>query len=278
MSGTLKRLSAFTTDPRGGNPAGVWIGDRLPSPEEMQQIATEVGFSETAFVVPSTGSERTIRYYSPETEVSFCGHATIATGVVLGEQGGDGTYQLSTTVGVVPVSVGTHKGHREASLTSVDPSYSAAPESLVAEVLSTLGWQHDELDDDISPAKAYAGAWHLVLAAADKSRLDALSYDFETLKALMIREEITTLQLVWRESTGIFHARNPFPVGGVVEDPATGAAAAALGGYLREAKLITTPATFSIRQGEIMGRPSRIKVEVPVVGGIVVKGNAVRIS
>ncbi|MEL6555127.1 MAG: PhzF family phenazine biosynthesis isomerase [Cyanobacteria bacterium J06621_11] len=278
MSGTLERLSAFTTDPRGGNPAGVWIGDRLPSPEEMQQIATEVGFSETAFVVPSTGSERTIRYYSPETEVSFCGHATIATGVVLGEQGGDGTYQLSTTVGVVSVSVGTHKGHREASLISVDPSYSAAPESLVTEVLSTLGWQRDELDDDISPAKAYAGAWHLVLATADKSRLDALSYDFEMLKALMIREEITTLQLVWRESTGIFHARNPFPVGGVVEDPATGAAAAALGGYLREAKLITTPATFSIRQGEIMGRPSRIKVEVPVVGGIVVKGNAVRIS
>ncbi|MEM9088808.1 MAG: PhzF family phenazine biosynthesis protein [Cyanobacteria bacterium P01_F01_bin.53] len=278
MSETLERLSAFTTDPMGGNPAGVWIGDKLPSPEEMQKIAAEVGFSETAFVAPSTGSDRTIRYYSPETEVSFCGHATIATGVALGEKGGDGTYQLSTTVGILPVSVGTREGNREASLTSVDPSYSAAPESLVTEALAALGWQRDELDDAIPPAKAYAGAWHLVLATADKSRLDDLNYDFEALKALMIKENITTLQLVWRERTDMFHARNPFPVGGVVEDPATGAAAAALGGYLREAKLITIPTTFLIRQGEVMGRPSKIRVEVPVTGGIVVTGNAVRIS
>ena len=76
-SGILYRLSAFTTTPDGGNPAGVWIGDALPEPDTMQRIAAEVGFSETAFVAPIVGSDRTIRYYSPEAEVSFCGHATI---------------------------------------------------------------------------------------------------------------------------------------------------------------------------------------------------------
>lgn len=71
-----------------------------------------------------------------------------------------------------------------------------------------------------------------------------------------------------------FHSRNPFPVGGVIEDPATGAAAAALGGYLREAKLITVPITILIRQGEAMGRPSRLTVEIPATGGFVVTGTA----
>jgi len=94
----------------------------------------------------------------------------------------------------------------------------------------------------------------------------------------MLREELTTLQLVWCESANVFHSRNPFPVGGVVEDPATGAAAAALGGYLREAELVAMPATIFIRQGEAMGRPSRLTVEIPATGGIVVTGTAIPIE
>lgn len=274
---SLYRYSAFTRRPEGGNPAGVWIGDTLPAPDVMQQIAAEVGFSETAFVVPASGYERTVRYYSPEMEVSFCGHATIATGVVLGEREGDGTYRLATAVGEVPLTVRTRDGVREASLTSVAPKYTAAPETLVSEALSTLGWEPGQLDAAIPPARAYAGAWHLVLAAAGASRLAKLDYDFDRLKDLMRRDGLTTLQLVWRERADVFHARNPFPVGGVVEDPATGAAAAALGGYLREAGLVVAPMTILIRQGEAMGRPSRLEVEIPATGGIIVSGTAVPI-
>ena len=277
-SGTLYRLAAFTDNPEGGNPAGVWIGETLPPVVEMQRIAAEVGYSETAFVTPVRGRNRTIRYYSPEREVPFCGHATIATGVVLGEIEGDGTYRLATAVGEVPVTVQTQGGVREASLTSVEPQHESASVELVNEALSALGWQTSDLNGSIPPARAYAGAWHLVLAVNDRQRLAGLKYDFERLKALMLREEFTTLQLIWRESAKLYHSRNPFPVGGVVEDPATGAAAAALGGYLREAKLIVAPATLIIRQGEAMGRPSRLTVEIPATGGIVVKGTAVPIE
>ncbi len=276
-SGILYRLSAFTTTPDGGNPAGVWIGNNLPDPETMQRIASEVGFSETAFVAPIHGLERTVRYYSPEAEVSFCGHATIAIGVVLGENNGNGTYQLATSVGIVPVNVCQRDGIYEASLTSVEPTYTSAPNTLVSEVLSALGWQKNDLDDSIPPARAYAGIWHLVLAVKEAQRLAELNYDFDTLKALMLRDGLTTLQLLWRESATVFHSRNPFPVGGIVEDPATGAAAAALGGYLRSAKLITVPTTILIRQGEAMGRPSQLMVTIPVSGGIIVTGKAIRI-
>jgi PhzF family phenazine biosynthesis protein len=160
----------------------------------------------------------------------------------------------------------------------VAPKHTGASDVLVNEVLSALGWQSSDVDVSIPPARAYAGAWHLVLAINDPHRLARLNYDFETLKALMLREGLTTLQLVWRESPDVFHSRNPFPVGGVVEDPATGAAAAALGGYLRDAGLIAVPATIFIRQGEAMGRPSRLTVEIPAAGGIVVRGTAVPIE
>ena len=274
---SLHLFSAFTTDPQGGNPAGVWIGDMLPAPETMQRIAAEVGFSETAFVAPSTGFDRTIRYYSPEVEVPFCGHATIATGVALGELSGEGTYTLTTTVGEVPVTVSSKDGQRQASLTSVKPSHTPASEALVSKALSALGWQPDQLDLSIPPARAYAGAWHLILAVAQADRLANLDYDFEQLKALMLQDGLLTLQLIWRESFEVFHSRNPFPVGGVVEDPATGAAAAALGGYLRDTELISVPSTIVIHQGETMGRPSRLGVDIPASGGIVVSGTAVRI-
>lgn len=273
--GSLRRLAAFTTTPEGGNPAGVWIGDALPDPETMQRIAAEVGFSETAFVAPEVGFDRTVRYYSPEAEVSFCGHATIATGVALGETSGDGTYRLATTVGEVAVTVRTREGHREASLTSVEPAHTLAAAALVDEVLAALRWRRDDLDPDLPPARAYAGAWHLVLAAARAERLANLAYDFGALKDVMLKDGLTTIQLVWRESELLFHARNPFPVGGVVEDPATGAAAAALGGYLRAAKLVPVPSTVLIRQGDAMGRPSRLVVDIPASGGIVVSGAAV---
>ncbi len=157
---SLFRYSAFTRQPDGGNPAGVWIGDQLPAPEVMQQIAAEVGFSETAFVAPARGFDRTVRYYSPEMEVSFCGHATIAAGVVLGENEGQGTYRLATAVGEVPVSVRKRDDAWEASLTSVAPDYAPAPEAFVSEALAALGWYAGDLDGSLPPARAYAGAWH----------------------------------------------------------------------------------------------------------------------
>ena len=274
-NGQLHRYAAFTSNPAGGNPAGVWVGDELPAPDEMQRIAAEVGYSETAFVAPATGRARTVRYFSPEMEVPFCGHATIATGVALAATDGVGVFTLDTRAGRIPVTVSENEGRVEASLVSVDTGHEAASAALIAEVTALLGWRADDIDPAIPPGKAFAGAWHLVLAASSRDRLASLDYDFDAMKALMTREGLVTLQLVWREDAALFHSRNPFPVGGVFEDPATGAAAAALGGYLRDASLIDAPAAITIRQGEAMGQLSMLHVEIPERGGIVVKGTAV---
>jgi PhzF family phenazine biosynthesis protein len=275
MDGSLYRYAAFSTVPTGGNPAGIWIGDVLPPDPEMQRIAAEVAYPETIFVSPATGFARQVRYFSPVKEVDFCGHATIATGVLFGQQHGAGEYRFTTNVGVVPVSVRELEGRWVAALTSVMPKHEKASALLMRAALAALEWCEDELDPAIPPARIFAGNWHLLIAVRTAGRLAELDYDYDRLKELMLADGLATLQLVWREKPDLFHARDPFPVGGVVEDPATGSGAAALGGYLRDAKLVKAPAHIVIRQGEAMGRPSRLEVEIPSTGGIVVSGNAV---
>ena len=74
------RYTAFSATPDGGNPAGVVLGAGGLTAEQMLATAAEVGFSETAFLVPR-GDRFDVRYFSPRAEVSFCGHATIASAV-----------------------------------------------------------------------------------------------------------------------------------------------------------------------------------------------------
>jgi PhzF family phenazine biosynthesis protein len=278
MSGQLYRYAAFTTTPSGGNPAGIWVGDKLPPDREMQRIAAEVGYPETAFLEPASGRERRVRYFSPAKEIDFCGHATVATGVLFGEQQGEGEYRFHTKVGVVPVSVKKRDGRWQAALTSVEPHHEEAPAELLHELLAALEWREEELDPAIPPARIFAGNWHVVIAARTPERLADLDYDYERLKSVMTGDGLTTIQLVWREKPDLFHARDPFPVGGIVEDPATGSGAAALGGYLRDAKLMEAPASIVILQGETLGRPSRLEVTIPRSGGIVVAGTAAPID
>lgn len=274
----LRRLAAFTDQPGGGNPAGVWLGTALPSPAEMLAIAARIGYSETAFLAPEGDGAYTVRYYSPKVEISFCGHATVAAGVLLGTLHGPGRYVFRTAIGQVPVEVSRVGDRYHAALTSVDPRHVEVPSELLTGVLNTLHWRPDQLDPAIPAILAWAGAWHLILAVTERATLDALAYDFDALEALMNGAELTTVQLVWRQDAVTFHSRNPFPIGGVVEDPATGAAAAALGGYLRDAKLLAAPAALVIHQGVVMGRPSRIDVRIPREGGITVAGTAVALE
>ncbi|MDJ0938846.1 MAG: PhzF family phenazine biosynthesis protein [Woeseiaceae bacterium] len=269
----LYKLAAFAETEGGGNPAGVWIGDALPDDAEMQRIAAEVGFSETAFIAPASGARRTVRYFSPEVEVPFCGHATIATGAVLGRRDGAGRYELDTLVGIVPINVREQDGDFVASLTSVEPRQRSIDDALINDILATLGWSREQLDDSIPVMAVFAGAWHIVIALRERETLAALDYGFDALKQLLQAGDFVTLQLIWRENESLYHSRNPFPVGGVVEDPATGAAAAALAGYLRAARLVDIPTSIVVRQGEDMGRPSVLHVDIPESGGIVVSGS-----
>ncbi|MGY4978006.1 PhzF family phenazine biosynthesis protein [Streptomyces sp. 900105755] len=271
----ILRYTAFSSSPEGGNPAGVVLDATGLDDAAMLAIAAELGYSESAFLTAppaglgsggkagagaGAGRAYTIRYFSPKAEVPFCGHATIATAVALAERIGPGELVFATRAGTVPVAVTAEGGTVRATLTSVEPHTEEIAGADLAEALAALDWPAADLDPAFPPRIAFAGARHLVLAAATRARLADLAYDFARLEALMHRLDLTTVQLVWRESAGVFHVRDPFPVGGVVEDPATGAAAAAFGAYARELGLVPEDAVLTLHQGEDLGRPGELTV------------------
>src|SRR5262249_47055768 len=141
----ILKISAFTDGNTGGNPAGVWIGDKFPSDLEMQRIAAEIGFSETAFACPTSTGWR-VRFFSPESEVPFCGHATIALGAALARKHGDGTFPLTLNQAQITV-----EGHRSGEIITASlqspPTYSkAAPSQLVSDAMNLFGYTQNDLD------------------------------------------------------------------------------------------------------------------------------------
>ncbi|MEU6782135.1 PhzF family phenazine biosynthesis isomerase [Nonomuraea angiospora] len=275
----VMRYAAFTTTPAGGNPAGVVLDARELSDAEMLAIAAELGYSETAFLHPTDERQYRIQYFSPLAEVAFCGHATIAASVALGERIGPGIVDLATQAGPVPVEIAADStGGITATLTSPPTSTRQASEQEVRAALAALGWSADDLDPEYPPHVAYAGNHHLVLAAASRRRLADLDYDFDALGKHMADRGWTTVHLFWPESPTVCHARNPFPPGGVVEDPATGAAAAAFTGYLRTLGRLKDDAILTIHQGVDMGRPSLLTcTTIPDDSRVKVSGTAVPI-
>ena len=275
----ILRYAAFTDRADGGNRAGVVLDAGDIGQREMQEIARTVGYSETAFLVPTAARTFSVRYFSPEREVPFCGHATIASAVALAERLGAGPLILNTVPGVITVDTVAHDGGFTATLTSVAPHLEEVPATVVDRVLDALRWDRRDLNPELPVRISYAGARHLILAAGTRERLADLDYDFPGLKREMEGLDLITVNLVWRQDETTFHARNPFPVGGVIEDAATGAAAAALGGYLRELALVTVPSRISVHQGADMGRPSLLLIDLePETPGIKVTGQAVRLE
>lgn len=272
------RYAAFTADPATGNPAGIVLDATGMADSERQAIAAAVGYSETAFAEPLGDGEFALRYFSPAREVPFCGHATLATAVALAALHGAGRITFHTPVGEVVVTTTDGEGGVLARIDApTGHSRPAAPEQL-ERLLAALRWSRDDLDESLPPHVANAGNDHFVLAAGTRERLAALAYDFDTLLRLMQDEDWITIQLVWMQAPDRYHSRNPFPVGGVVEDPATGAAAAAFGYYLHALGKVPASRTITIIQGGDMGRRSVIEVDVDEGPRVAVRGTAVRID
>ncbi len=274
----VQRWAAFTYGDQGGNPAGVVLYDELPAPQRMQAIAAEIGYSETVFAAPIAEGYR-VRYFAPEAEIPFCGHATIALGAALAALGGNGVFRLELNEGHVSVEGRREPNGLSASLVSPPTRNSLVPTHLLEAALALFNLTAATLDPQLPPAIIEAGARHLLLALNDRATLAAMRYDMRAGAELMRRWGFATICLVYAESLDRFHSRNPFAAGGVYEDPATGAAAAALAGYL-QALGIEESKNIEIVQGEDMGVPCLLYATAPAFpgGGARVHGTVRRIE
>jgi len=266
------RISSFSQGALGGNPAGVVIAAALPTSEDMQKIAADLGYSETAFAAQQEDGWK-VRYYAPVGEVAFCGHATIALGAALGAQAGPGRFDLSLRDGWISVEAAERAGRWHAALQSPETWSRPMADDLRAELLDLFGLTEGDLDLALPPTLAFAGVKHGILMLKDRAKLAAMSYPFEAMRELMAQHDLVTVSLLYVQGPRNLVSRNAFASGGVVEDPATGAAAAALGGALVDQDWdgLAAGGAFTIAQGEDMGMPSALTVEVTGKPGASVK-------
>ena len=293
LAAHVLRYAAFAASASGGNPAGIVMDATGLDDSTMQRLAAEVGYAETAFVVASNvgGDPRRsrVRYFSPQAEVPFCGHATVATAVVMAERSGPGQYTFDTAVGEVVLNTEQTNDGILAAFTSVDPKVRELEAATLQTLLQLLDLTEADLDDRYPVRVAYAGNWHPILVLRELETFDRFRFEPSAMRTLMDAQGWKgTVTVLHALSPTEFEARNLFPVGAITEDPATGSAAASLGGYLRDLGLVefgqvesgqsAAPARVIVHQGRHVNRPSLLTIDIPPVGGIVVSGTAVPIE
>ncbi|HAU69512.1 MAG TPA: PhzF family phenazine biosynthesis protein [Gammaproteobacteria bacterium] len=255
------KVSAFSDGDSGGNPAGIELTTKMPASSEMQQIAADVGFSETAFAEQQDNiSHWRGRYFSPESEVPFCGHATIALGSVLASVHGEGNYTLTLNDTTISVEGKKENGVFKAALQSPETHYELISDAEVNSTLALFNYESTQVSDRIAPARIHGGADHYVIVLKSVSDLSSMTYTLGKGRDFMKERGIVTVMFAVAENDHLFHVRNAFASGGVPEDPATGAAAAAFSAYLRDSGWPSNGA-IDIVQGEDMGSRSLITAE-----------------
>jgi PhzF family phenazine biosynthesis protein len=258
-------VDAFTTEPTTGNPAGVVPEAAGLADDQMQAVASELGASETAFVLPSDEADRRLRYFTPETEVDLCGHATVAAFASLYERAvvAAGTYTVETGVGVLDVEI-TEDG--TVWLTQSEPEISPADVSL-ASVADALGLDVAALSEvgaDLPISRASTGFPFLVVPVSYFEQLSAVEPDLAAIEALCTETDTQglyafTFDALDAEST--LHGRAFAPLAGIDEDPVTGTASGAVGTYLRHHGALDAPDPLVFEQGHFRDRPGRVLVD-----------------
>jgi len=133
-------------------------------------------------------------------------------------------------------------------------------DELLHQVLELFSYSDTDLDTRIPPSRIHAGADHLMLILSSRESLRQMHYELNVGRKLMLREGLVTVLFGWMENEQLFHTRNAFASGGVLEDPATGAATAALAGYLRDNNW-PHDGKIKVIQGEDMGHLSLLLAE-----------------
>ena len=255
-------VDAFTDEPLAGNAAGVVPAADDLSAAQMQAIAGELGASETAFLHRSDSADRRVRYFTPSTEVDLCGHATIASHAFLREDGtiGDGAYTLATNVGVLDIEIGGEwvwMTQNDPEIRTVDLDTERVADALDIDPAAIA-------DVDLPMARSSTGLPFLIVPVTFLSVLGECEPDMAAIETLCETVDATGLYAVTFDTLtadATAHGRMFAPLAGIPEDPVTGTASGAVGGYLREFEGIEAEA-MAFEQGHFVDRPGRVAVRV----------------
>lgn len=269
-------VSAFTRTPGHGNRAGVVLDAAGLSEGEMQRLAAFVGAPETVFVTRMKGELVRVRYFTPTQEVAFCGHATVALGLLLAQEGhwAGEALALETLMGRVPLRLLCEAGVPW-QVWMEQPRHESRPveRERRAELAAALGLDSRMIHRGLPLAAASTGLWSVFVPLLDSALLDALEPDLEAIAQLSRRLGVDSVYAYAPLGVSRFAARDFAPVLGIPEDPVTGSAGGALLGLLAaqgRLPLRSGRACGVIYQGHALGTPGEVEVEVEVRGDQVV--------
>jgi len=255
----FRLVDVFTERPLAGNqlcvvPEPVEVAD-----ETMQALALEIGFSETTFVTEVGPDRYAMRIFTPDEELPFAGHPTLGTAFVMVREGRVGTPLVQVVkAGEIPVEVDLARGF--ATMRQLAPEF--GPEFEDRELLArACGLSPDDLHPDLPAQTVSTGLPPLLVPLRSLEALRRARIDVAAVAEACRRsggEELYLFAIGEDDVTARFFGATP----GIVEDPATGSAAGPLGAYLAVRGLAGMPGSIVIRQGEHVGRPSELHVEV----------------
>lgn len=269
----LFQVDSFTRTAFEGNPAGVVLNANGLSEPEMKAVARELNNSETAFLFSSSdpGVDGELRYFTPRMEVPLCGHATIAAMTVYARENNlpNCELRIKTRAGVLPMQI-TRKSDG-VSITMTQGKFEilgtlSAGEQ--AELTAALALTAEDLDPRCPIQIVTSGHSKVMVGIKSREKLNQLSPNFEGLKRLsgIIKCNGYFVFTFDTRRAGILTEGRMFaPAVGINEDPVTGNANGPLGGYLLDNHLVPIEGNvfrFTGYQGEAMGRPGKMDVEV----------------
>lgn len=260
----------FSKEVNKGNPAGVVIESGLTE-EQMQQIAFEIGFNETSFLVPSEKADLQIRYFTPGHEMNLCGHGTMATIYALktkGLLGGKEEWMIETKAGILPIKIySSSKGEISITMKQAPPQfmeYTGSREELAA----SIGLTEADFDAELPILYGSTGIWTLLVPIkklADFNRMQPNNKMFPSVLRELPKSSVHPFCLETYDPNAHMHARHfSSPFSGTIEDPVTGTASGVMGAYY--ARYIKThseqPLTIIVEQGQEIDKDGRVKVTV----------------
>jgi trans-2,3-dihydro-3-hydroxyanthranilate isomerase len=274
----FRLVDAFTEVPFQGN--RLCVVPETPadlSEEQMHTLALETNFSETTFVTESGPVGYSMRIFTPDAELTFAGHPTIGTAFTLASEGRTSMTTIQTTaIGQTPVEVNLDRGF--AWMTQRGPEFGREfhDRRLVAEA---AGLSADDLHPDLPMQVISTGLASLLVPVRDEATLRRAERIGSACRRATEASGGECLYYFAVRGDGDVLARMFDAALGVGEDPATGSAAGPLGVYLTSHGLAGMPGNTVIAQGEMVGRPSSLHVEVRADEGswIVRVGGGVRI-
>lgn len=260
---------AFSNTPDKGNPAGVVFQAEHLSEAEMQQIAYEVGFNETVFILKSETADVRLRYYTPGHEINLCGHATMAALYGMKSRGlleGKESITIETKVGVLPIQFERDGDTLLIEMKQDQPRF--VP--FEGDVEKLAGAIHLTTDDiDLSKPIVYGstGTWTLLIPIRHLSAFAKMKPDSSQFPNILLENPKASLHpfcFETRDADNMMHARHfSSPYSGTTEDPVTGTASGVMGAYyLNYVDQEANEIRFVVEQGHEMGREGRVEVKV----------------